>query len=269
MTAVFVFAHPGHELPILGHIQRMCSHILYVTNSDAGDETQRELLAKNLLSDSGIEHTPSFLGLSEKVSFENVVCGQLQPYRTLADTVADWIDARNPSVVFCDAFEWYNFHHDMVSLMVAYANRRRVLRGREPFEHKEVPLAVLSEPTLALASAEAACSLVPHAKAIRLTDDEVAKKKQTLGLYGSASKYFRPIIRLLPEDRISHEIVTERRQPHDYLQKQPVAWTDYDAWGTRRVLQGRYQTPISFQEHFVPIVRALGMAETAQRSRAA
>ena len=245
-----VFAHPGHELLVVGMMQRYRPHLLFLTRADSAGDTEREMLARHGLEKLDLAEQATFLSFGETEMYRWLLEGDVAPFLELRLQLMEWLDVVRPTRIFGDAFELSNVVHDIGRAVLDSAWRE--YRERFPSENFELPLVCRTEPepwnlrfqefprgpfeTFHLTPAEVECkqSLADWIGSQRVEAD-VAKSFFTLD-----KEVFRPV----PSDR-------------DYLSPPEGLRLHYDEWGRLQVQLGKYKQPILFADHFVPLVQQL------------
>lgn len=249
-----VFAHPAHEILVAGLMQRHRPQLLFLTRSDSGGERDREALARAGLERLGLTDQATFLGLSEVESYGRALEGDTAFYLRLRDGILGWLREVRPAAVFGDAFELSNFHHDLTRALLDAALRAYRSSDMSPANH-ECPLVCRTEPELwklRLQEFPAGDGTV-----FELTEDELKKKQELIHWVGlqrvdaamAVSRFpplHREVYRSVPWDR-------------DYGRPPAGLQRHYDDWGRMQVQLGKHRRPVLFEEHFVPIARALGL----------
>ncbi len=255
-----VFGHPGHEVAVAGAVARFRPRVLYVTRADSGHHRGREELSMEVLDFLGLADRATFLGISEKRSYERLHAGDADYYRRLRDRIRDWLAAVDPTAVFGDAFELYNIHHDLICALLCGALRElRAGEGRSvPFF--ELPLAPYATPDLAARPYRvfdrcwAACSY------LELDRGEAESKRSLLDHVGGMNDYVRSLHGALHGERYRREPYRAVTESRDHAIRPAIGpWETDDECGRRKTREGLYERPLLFDDHFQPVVRALGL----------
>jgi len=129
---LMVFSHPNHELAILGIVQRLRPHLVFLT--DGGGE-RRMAETRVGLATAGGEERARFLAHPENDFYRGLLAGDTEFFEGVARQVREAIFETGARHVLCDAVEFYNPVHDL-ALPIA----RAALRGRPGTRLFEVPL---------------------------------------------------------------------------------------------------------------------------------
>jgi hypothetical protein len=255
MNAGMIFAHPGHELLVVGLMQRYRPHILFLTRADSAGDDEREALAIQGLEKLGLSERATFLHVREHDLYRWLFERDANAIMDLRRQVLDWLERVRPTRIFGDAFEVSNVTHDLGRAVLDSAWRDYCDRGYcdiASCENFELPLMYRSDPELwNLRFQEFPAG--PF-MSIELTPDELASKQAAADWIGSrrveadmARQYFKldkEIYRTVPCDR-------------DYTVPPHGLRVHYEDWGRMQVQRGKYAPPILFMDHFAPLVRML------------
>lgn len=257
--SAMVFAHPGHELTVLGMLQRFHPEMLFVTRADSGESRERENLCRAGLRELKLENRATFLEVSEWDLFRGALTGDVQLFLSIRDRIVNWLRLARPVCVFGDAIEGYNVNHDLVrsaldSAIRCYANEK----GWMPENH-EIPLACHGHPILAgLPFARFDTGLTPW-RYVNLTAAEQRLKRRILNRASAADKYIAVVIEALNAERFEREGYYPAPSIRQLARPVSGLWPSYEEQGRRMVERGKYQKTILFHEHVLPIIRALGL----------
>lgn len=247
-----VFSHPGHEFLCAGMLQRFRPQILFLTRADNGRDREREATSRAGLARLGLEEHATFVGLEEAKSYRWAREGLHAPYVALRETVLAWLRRTQPTVVLGDALELTNFHHDVGRVVLDAALARYGL-DREPPTNVDLPLFCRTDEGLR----NLRYQQFPdggHAEH-RLTPEETACKRElATWLVGKIEEASWVTSHVPAADREPYRVAPAGRThlaPPSGLQRH------YEQWGRMQVVLGKYDQPLLFEEHFLPIVRAV------------
>ncbi|MAS96975.1 MAG: hypothetical protein CMO55_27605 [Verrucomicrobiales bacterium] len=248
----FVVGHPAHLLTVLGMLIRWRPHILVLTKIDAGAGAVQTDLIREIGSTLHLDDKITFCGFDEEESYQNALSGNFSHHLEWAGKIEGWLKEVRPDQVYGDAFEVYNFHHDLGRLMLDAAVRRRVKDGCQ-IENFEFPL-----------SSQGVGSDEP-VKYGEFTDgsgtpfvltDEEAKRKSKIGdLARERDPFVKEVAPAFVD--ISREWYRAIPSDRDYTVPPRGLRLFYDERGAKQVAAGKYTEVITFREHFVPIVNGL------------
>lgn len=263
--AAFVFAHPAHEILVAGMLQRFRPAILFLTNSDSGRDRDRETLARAGLERIGLACHATFLSTSEQESYRWALALHHAPYLKLRNQILDWLGRVRPTVLFGDAWEMSNFHHDLGRALLDSA-WREYARGSLRSENYELPLVCRTTPD----PRELLYQKFPEGghEEFHLTAAEIAAKQDLIHWIGLQRLEVEQAQHLFPP--IEREVYRRVPESRDYRFPPTSLMRHYDDWGRLLMRLRKYQTAITFADHFVPIVEQLPyLAKATPTARAA
>ncbi len=257
-----IFGHPGHELTVIGMLRRLRPRVLFVTQADSGGESDREGLGGFALDECGLADRADYLSLSEVESYERLFRGDLQWYRDCASRICDWLRKVRPTALFVDAFEFYNIHHDLCSAMVTAALRDLGLRC----DRYDVPLACEGSADSIAKSYAQFDEAGWGYEYFELAAEEAQFKRRLLGRVAERVPYFKELLEAAAPDRWQREPFRRVGGERDYgTPARTFGWPTWEEWGRKRVEEGKYERPLLFKEHFLPVARSLGVATRPPR----
>ena len=258
-----VFAHPGHELLVAGLMQHHRPHILFLTAADSGGEAGRAELAREGLDLLGLAGRATFLNFLENESYAWALSGTAEPYRKIGEQILGWLEEVRPTAVFGDAFELSNFHHDLGRALLDGALRRYGERFGLP-QNYECPLVCRTDPNPTRLRFQEFVS--GPFEVFRLSEQELAAKRELVDWVGQRHPGAALATPLFPP--MNQEVYRAVAPDRDYTLAPAGLRRHYDDWGRLQVFLGRYREALLFAEHFVPLVRALGLSPASVRRAA-
>jgi hypothetical protein len=254
--AAIVVAHPVHLLTVAGLIQRYRPHVLIWTNSAIEGKAAPELVEK-ALAFLGLDGLATMLGIEESESYQWAYAGAIAPFARIRDDMLDWLRRVRPDMVFGDAFELSNFQHD-VGRAALDAALREYRRQHASVENYEFPLSCRTEDDLS----KLRYQVFPHGEheVFRLNDAELKRKEQAIRWAWSLSNFIAQVAPQFPP--IHEEPYRAVPWDRDYTVPPRGLKRHYDDDGRERVRRGALAQCILFEQHFVPIVRGLGVGSS-------
>jgi hypothetical protein len=244
-----VVAHPAHAIMVAGMVQRYKPNILILGKSAA-----QESIVRHALALIGMEGKATFLEFADSESYARLLAGDFDFHVALGKQISNWLLSICPRVVIGDAFELSNFQHDLGRALLDNALRSHRLKFKH-VQNYEFPICCRSEE----GTGKLCFQRFPFGEyeTFRLTASEVTNKR-TLGLLASQhDDFIASVCPMIPDIQI--EPYRSVPWDRDYTTPPPGLKKHYDDRGREEVSAGRYAKPILFDEHFVPLVRALGL----------
>lgn len=254
-----VVSHPAHLLTVAGMMRRWRPHALVVFRAEAGAGAGQGRAVRAALDRFGLADRLTDLAVGEAESFGRALAGDFAFHAAIGDRVFDWLRAARPDVVLGDAYEAYNYHHDVARLLLDDAVQRLRVLGRR-IENHEFPL--LCRPARPGAPVQYGAFPVGPFRELELTAEELAVKRELAAAVGIADPFVAGAAPLFarPEAEAYREVPADR----DYTAPPPGLALYYDERGGAVVAAGLHPHAITFRGQFVPLVRALGLAPPAR-----
>lgn len=239
-----IVAHPAHLLTITGLLLRWRPQVLALYREGAGHGP----VVRATLDALELGDRYTNFAVSEPQSFGCALAGDFGFHAALGARVADWVRAVRPDAVLGDAYEASNFHHDVGRVLIDAAVRGTGVanfefplscRGAEPGE----PLRYGTFP------------FGPF-RALQLTAEEAHLKRRLVDTVCRASAFVANVApQFASPDAECYRPVPDDR---DYTAPPPGLALYYDERGREVVSAGLHARAVTFGDHFVPLVRALG-----------
>lgn len=244
-----VVAHPAHAIMVSGIVQRFKPNILIL-----GKSTAQESIVRHGLALLGMQDKATFLGFEDSESYDRVLAGDFSFHIELGKQVSTWLSNVRPRVVLGDAFELSNFQHDLGRALLD--NALRSYRSQfEYVQNYEFPICCRAEE----GTDKLFFQRFPFGEyeTFSLTAPEV-EMKRTLGEWASRhDDFIATVCPMIPD--IQSEPYRSVPWNRNYTVPPSGLKKHYDDRGREEVKAGRYAKPILFDDHFVPLVRALGL----------
>jgi hypothetical protein len=245
---LLVTGHPNHELAILGFVQRMRPHLLFLT--DGGAEA-RSSESRELLGSLGLGAHARFLGVSEAVLYQALVDGDTATFQELAAEVRREIERTGARQVLCESVEFYNPLHDLTLPLV-----RAATRGMEGVEVLEFPLiAERVDAPGAFRLQRPVTSRSADVLSLQLTKTEVHRKlRAARRSYPSLRAQMGAILDAVEASQAALEcFLPASRVP----EPGPEHVLRYEARGRLLAKEGLVEHIITWRDHFLPAVASL------------
>ena len=250
---MMIFSHPGHELTVLGMLQRFRPHLLFLTRADSCGSTDREDFSYRIVRELGLQHQTSFLGHSEFDFYEAVLEHNVPFFESVLQEILECLDHVRPDDVLGDAFECYNINHDVCRLLIDRAVLDFQHRLAVQLNNYEVPLASFGTPELAQRSLWERSYQSQRIERFRLTAEEIQCKRELLKNV-SSQPYISSLISCMHPSRFDFEVRISAEAGRDLTQPMTGPWQSYEDRGRESVAKGKYGQVIHFDGDFVPLV---------------
>lgn len=247
---LMIFGHPSHELALFGMLQRYRPHVLVIT--DGGGE-ERERQSREGLTGIGLGGQVEYFHYPEASFYQALLDGNVALFAKIAGRLRERIAALEPDQVFCDAIEFYNPVHDVTLPMV-----RAALAETAEVDLYEVALVYQKPgPGEVYEIQRIPDALADRRITVLLTDQELAAKVHARNhVYLNLREQAGPEFLHLPDEHLRRE---EMALAHTIL---PEPGREGRAmryeWRARKLArEGAIARAITYQEHFLPVVRNL------------
>lgn len=246
-----VLGHPGHELRVLGWAKRSRPMVAILTDGSGSEGQSRIPLSLEIMDALGCRSLQAQGRLTDAEIYAAILSGRVEEFLTIADGIADSLEANAIDRVVSDSVEGYNPTHDLCAALAARATRLCANRTGRTMIHYTFPLtgpavtdsvsadAILVELDATEVNTKLDLSRQYAARAGGVLVDEVEDMINRFGAEGFAREMF------VPADL--------DRDFSPYLDTQPY----YESYGQKRVAAGHYQHAIRYREHMLPILDAL------------
>jgi len=246
-----VTGHPNHELALLGFVQRVRPHFLFLT--DGGGEKRMEE-SRSVLRSLGLLAKARFLAWPEETLYQGLLDRDVGLFAALAAEVRREVDERTAEQVVCESVEFYNPLHDTTLPVV-----RAAVNGRPDVSIVEFPLiAQTSEKPERYRVQRPPEGRAGDYTRLTLSEPEIAFK-----LEAGAVSY--PTLRLqlgsLLDSLAPESLAEEFFAPARRVLSNPGAdgLLRYERRGALLREQGHVDRAITYRDHFLPLVEGLGI----------
>lgn len=242
---VFVIAHPGHELPVHGWVERERPLVLVVTDGSGPEGRPRLAATARLLARLGAEPGPVFGRLADRALYEALLAGDHALFAGLADEIADTLVRTGATLVAGDALEGYNPSHDVCRMLLDTAVSRAEARTGRAIANNAI--------LLAGAPGSETAGVV-----VLVLDDAALERKRAAALaYEEMRSEVEPALARYGLEAYRREVLVPVR-PFDWTPPERPPF--YERHGEARVAAGLYRRVIRFREHLEPLGAALAPA---------
>lgn len=245
MRSALVIAHPGHELRLSAWSRRERPDLIVVAKGARSRLDEGRMAASRALAaETGAQPREPFGAFHDVTLYQWIMAGQVEPFLTLAETLAKAFVARGVGLVVTDGWQNYNPVHDLTHLMARTAAAIAEARlGR--------PLACLDYPVVLGANAHAEPG--PEVRRIALAAREAAWKRGLIARFPDISDDVAALVEAVGADAIEVETL-HQPPPLEALIPSGAPW--YESHGRSRVAAGVYDQALTWA-HMRPVVAAL------------
>ncbi len=249
---VAVWGHPGHELALFGVLQRHPPDTIIVI-TDGGAQQRLEESQQGFRS-IGLLDRVQYLGFPEHAFYAALLGADATFFRGVAAALRRALMPARPSVVFCDAVEFYNPVHDVTLPLV------RAALGGAPVRVYEVPLVYEMTGEIERYRVQRIPESLSHRRVVfDLGPAEVDRKRRARDqIYRSLHEQAGPELLSVPDADLAREELAVAADPT------PAPGTHgralrYERRARLLHAEGRVARMITYRDHFVPMLQALGV----------
>jgi hypothetical protein len=233
---VLVVAHPGHELRLFDWMGRERPFVFILSDGSGGAQSSRLGHSVSAIRGAGSTLIEGSGQRSDREWYAAILAGDAAPFRQAADAIAAAALTVHAPLVVSDAADGYNPLHDLCQA-VASAAVARVARGSKAPEFLVSP---------AIASAMGIPSI-----AWKLEADAARRKRLAVAANMPLAEEAARLLAEAPDALYTEQLLFPT---FDW----PENWTpEWEAFGRKRVKEGRFAAPITYRDHVLPIAKAL------------
>ena len=240
-------AHPGHELRVLGWVERERPLVAILTDGSGAHGRSRVASSAALLARLGAVPAPVFGRMTDRAFYDALLSGDAGLFMELADEMAETVVSSGTTFVAGDALEGYNPAHDVCRMLVDRAVELAAQRtGREIGNHEFL---LAGRPGV----------VADGAVVVELDDAALARKRDAALSYREMRQEIEPVLARFGLEAFRRECLTPRRLSEWTPRENPPF---YERYGEERVSLGLYRRVIRYCEHVAPLGEALGRSRS-------
>jgi hypothetical protein len=235
-SPVLVIAHPGHELRLFDWMERERPLVFILSDGSGGAQSSRLDYSVAAIREAGASLIEGSGQRSDRDWYAAILAGDIAPFTQTADAIAAVALTRHAPLVVSDAADGYNPLHDLCQAIAA-AVVARIARSSKASKFLVSP---------AIASAMGSPSI-----AWKLEDDAARRKRLAVSANMPLAEEAARLLAEAPEALYTEQLLVPT---FDW----PENWTpEWEAFGRKRVKEGRFAAPITYRDHVLPIAKAL------------
>ena len=233
---VLIVAHPGHELRLFDWMERERPFVFLLSDGSGGAQSSRLGHSVSAIRGAGSTLIEGSGQRSDREWYAAILAGDAAPFRQAADAISAAALTGHAPLVVSDAADGYNPLHDLCQA-VASAAVARVARGSKAPEFLVSP---------AIASAMGIPSI-----AWKLEAEAARRKRLAVAANMPLAEEAARLLGEAPDALYTEQLLVPT---FDW----PENWTpEWEAFGRKRVKEGRFAAPITYRDHVLPIAKAL------------
>jgi hypothetical protein len=229
-----IIAHPGHELRLFDWMERERPLVFILSDGSGGAQSSRLDYSVSAIHGAGATLIEGSGQRSDREWYAAILAGDIRAFTKTADAIA--AAAMQAPLVVSDAADGYNPLHDLCQA-IASAVVARIAR------HSKAPEFLVSP---AIATAMGTPSI-----AWKLEDEAARRKQLAVSTNMPLAEEAARLLAEAPDALYTEQLLVPT---FDW----PENWTpEWEAFGRKRVNEGRFAAPITYRDHVLPIAKAL------------
>jgi len=233
---VLIVAHPGHELRLFNWMERERPLVFILSDGSGGAQSSRLDYSVSTIRAAGATIIEGSGQRSDREWYAAILAGDVSAFRRTAEAIATAALTTHAPLVVSDAVDGYNPLHDLCQA-VAGAVVARIAGDAKP-------------PTF-LVSPATANAIGTESIAWKLENEAMRRKQLATSAYTPLAQEAARLLAEAPD-----ALHTERLLVPTF--DWPENWTpEWEAFGRKRVREGRFAVPITYRDHVLPIAKAL------------
>lgn len=245
-SPALVVAHPGHELKVFGWLHASAPRVYVLTDGSGGGNPRLSSTAR-LLNQAGAVPDEFFGPISDADIYSAILKKRIPVFLGVVDELAASFAMNAVDFVAGDATEGFNPTHDicraLVNAAVAIAEHAT---GR-----------IIANYEFCLTEWEQHCREIHDHRCLhlRLEDRLLDEKLRSAAEYTELKKEIEQAIAIRGEEYFRVECLRKVFDPFPELEALSKPY--YELFGEARVAQGKYGAVIRYEQHMLPILRAV------------
>jgi len=236
---LLILAHPGHELLLHQWLVERRPVVCVLTDGSGGAGQSRIHLTRRTLDACGARPGSIFGDAPDEVFYDAVLAGDVDYFLRLVGRIEADVIKHGADLVVSDAVEHFNPIHDLCSVVASLAALAASRRCCRPVSRCVFPI-----------------EMRPEGAGRALTARQLERKCEAIRRYDALSSEAERF--LIEKDAL---LAREHLDPSPAeLLPAPPGQPFYEAFGRKRVRQGRYVALIRYEAHVKPLVAALDRA---------
>jgi hypothetical protein len=233
---VLIVAHPGHELRLFNWMERERPLVFILSDGSGGAQRSRLDYSVSTIRAAGATVIAGCGQRSDREWYAAILAGDSSAFMKTADAIAAAALTAHAPLVVSDAADGYNPLHDLCQAIGSAVTTRITSDARPP--------TFLVSP----ATAKAMGTLSIEWK---LENEARQRKHLAVSAYAPLAQEAAQLLAEEPD-----ALYTERFLVPTF--SWPENWTpEWEAFGRKRVNEGRFAVPITYRDHVLPIAKIL------------
>ncbi|MBZ3691701.1 hypothetical protein [Phyllobacterium calauticae] len=234
--SILLLAHPGHELRIHHWVELNKPLVFFLTDGSGSKEQSRTHYSREIIEKTGSAAGAIFGDISDRLWYDALARHDHGFFAAVIASIEADIGEHHSYRIVADARDGYNPIHDLASAMGAILQLRLSARGK--------PAELLFSAATAGAKGDRVCELV-------LDGEARTRKLAAVARYLPLVDEARSILKQYPAAMDREVLISQVTDWH--TPKNP----EWEEIGRERVAAGIYQSCLTYEDHFLPVVSKL------------
>jgi hypothetical protein len=235
-SPILIVAHPGHELRLFDWMERERPRVFILSDGSGGAQSSRLNYSASTIRAAGATLIEGSGQRSDREWYAAILAGNISAFTETADAITAAALTIHAPLMVSDAADGYNPLHDLCQA-TASAVVARMTRD--------------SKPPKFLVSPATANAIGTGSIAWKLDEEAVRRKRLAILANKSLAEETARLLAEAPDALYNEQLLVPA---FDW----PENWTPgWEAFGRKRVNEGRFAAPINYREHVLPIAKAL------------
>jgi hypothetical protein len=233
---VLIIAHPGHELRLFDWMEKERPLVFILSDGSGGAQSSRLDYSVAAIRDAGATLIEGCGKRSDREWYAALLAGDIPAFTQTADAIAAAALTIPAPLVVSDAADGYNPLHDLCQA-IAGAVVARIARD------SKAPKFLVSPAT--------ASAMGTRSIAWKLEDEAARRKRLAISANTPLAEEVARLLAEAPDVLHTEQLLVPT---FDWPEDCTPEW---EAFGRKRVKEGRFAAPITYRDHVLPIAKAL------------
>src|SRR4051812_10207566 len=235
-SPVLIIAHPGHELRLFDWLERERPLVFILSDGSGGAQSSRLGYSVSAIRATGARLIEGSGERSDRDWYAAILGRDIPAFLQAADAIAAAALIVHAPLIVSDAADGYNPLHDLCQA-IAGAVVARIARDSKAPEFRVAPAT--------------AGAMGSKAMAWKLEHEALRRKRLAISANTPLAEEVARLLAEAPDVLYCEQLLVPS---FDW----PEEWTpEWEAFGRKRVQEGRFAAPITYRGHVLPIAKAL------------
>lgn len=231
--SILLLAHPGHELRIHHWVELNKPLVFFLTDGSGSKEKSRTHYSREIIEKTGSAAGTIFGDISDRLWYEALARHDYGFFAAVLASIESDIGEHHSYTIVADARDGYNPIHDLASAIGAILQKRLSARGK--------PVELLFSAATVGGKGDLVCELV-------LDGEARARKLAAVARYLPLADEAGSILKQYPAAMDREALIS---QVTDWYKLKNPQWEEI---GRERVAAGIYESCLTYEDHFLPVV---------------